>query len=356
MQAEVSAPVRFHLSINVAHLEKSVSFFRILFGMEPAKQRDDYAKFELNDPPLVLSLEPHAPDGRGALNHAGFRFSNSAALVEAQRRLETAGIHTEREEGVECCYARQTKFWVNDPDGGLWEFYTLDEDLEHRGAGQSGEVLLPQIAHCGPVCAQPAQDRSVFEHRLGDELALARAEDDCFEEVRLRGTFNDLCLGSQIPDILADAHRTLQPGGKLRVHILTADRPLAGEPLSLPGPAARVKHVPVDRELLGALEDAQFAGLTLTTFRAAPCFKIGDVEMRETMIVCQKPTVAANGEERLVVYKGPFLQVTDDEQRTYRRGDRVAIPLTAWESLQRSPLADQFVCVGSGAAAACGAH
>ncbi|HEY2250817.1 MAG TPA: VOC family protein, partial [Planctomycetaceae bacterium] len=73
MQTEVSAPVRFHLSINVSNLEKSVSFFATLFGMKPAKQRDDYAKFELDEPPLVLSLEPHAPDGRGALNHAGFR-------------------------------------------------------------------------------------------------------------------------------------------------------------------------------------------------------------------------------------------------------------------------------------------
>src|SRR4029077_9213918 len=105
-----------------------------------------------------------------------------------------------------------------------------------------------------------------------------------------------LRFGTQIPDILADARRTLQPGGKLRVHVLTADRPLAGETLSLPGSAARVKHVPIDRELLNALENAQFAGVTLTTFRAAPCFKIGDVEMRETMIVCQKPA-AADGEE-----------------------------------------------------------
>jgi len=356
MQAEASAPVRFHLSINVSDLGRSVNFFKTLFGTEPAKRRDDYAKFELNDPPLVLSLEPHAPDGRGALNHAGFRFSNSAALVESQRRLELGGIHTEREEGVECCYARQTKFWVNDPDGGLWEFYTLDEDIEHRGAGQSSENMLPQIAHCGPVCAQPTKDLAVFEHRLGDDLALSQVDDGFFEEVRLRGTFNDLRYGAQIPDILADARRTLQPGGKLRVHVLTGDRPLNGEPLSLPGPAGRVKQVPVDRELLCALEDAQFSGLTLTTFRAAPCFKIGDVEMRETMIVGRKPAAVSTGEERVVLYKGPFLQVTDDEQRTFRRGERVTVPNAVWESLQRSPLADQFVCVGTGTPAACGAH
>src|SRR5579862_4235447 len=164
MPAEISQPVRFHLSINVADLGASVRFFKTLFGMEPAKRRDDYAKFELNDPPLVLSLEPHAPDGRGALNHAGFRFSTSAALVEAQRRLELAGINTEREEGVECCYARQTKFWVNDPDGGLWEFYVLEGDIEHRGAGQASDDLLPQVANCGPACGSQAPQTAVYEH------------------------------------------------------------------------------------------------------------------------------------------------------------------------------------------------
>ncbi len=69
---------------------------------------------------------------------------DSAALVIVQRRLEQAGIHTQRQEGVECCYARQTKFWVHDPDQTLWEIYTLDEDIDHRGAGQTREQMLPQ--------------------------------------------------------------------------------------------------------------------------------------------------------------------------------------------------------------------
>ncbi|MFO0849078.1 MAG: hypothetical protein U0871_11075 [Gemmataceae bacterium] len=43
-----------------------MDFFRTLFGMEPAKLRPDYAKFESDDPPLVLSLEPKPPTGRRA--------------------------------------------------------------------------------------------------------------------------------------------------------------------------------------------------------------------------------------------------------------------------------------------------
>lgn len=135
--------IRFHLSLNVAELERSIAFYRILFGCDPAKCRPDYAKFELDDPPLVLSLEPTPRGVGGALNHLGFRMPDSAALVAVQMRLEKAGIRTQRQEGVECCYARQTKFWVTDPDQTLWEIYTLDEDIDHRGAGQTREEMLP---------------------------------------------------------------------------------------------------------------------------------------------------------------------------------------------------------------------
>src|SRR5262245_22887546 len=124
---------RFHVALHVADLARSVQFYRILTGVAPAKYHDDYAKFELSDPPLVLALVPNPCSPGGALNHLGFRLPDAAALVDVQRRLEEAGIATQRQEGVECCYARQTKFWVTDPDRTLWEIYTLHEDIEHSG-------------------------------------------------------------------------------------------------------------------------------------------------------------------------------------------------------------------------------
>src|SRR5262245_58507687 len=115
--------VRFHLSLNVDDLARSVGFFRVLFDRPPSRHEADYAKFELDEPPLVLSLEPNRVPLAGKLNHLGFRLASAEALVAMQGRLEAAGLTTTREEGVECCYSRQSKFWVNDPDGNLWEMY-----------------------------------------------------------------------------------------------------------------------------------------------------------------------------------------------------------------------------------------
>jgi hypothetical protein len=92
-----------------------------------------------------LHPNPQAPGG--PLNHVGFRVKTSAALVAVQQRLEMAGIRTQREEGVECCYARQTKFWVPDADRNLWEIYTLEEDLNHAGFGGDGAGMQIFVNH-----------------------------------------------------------------------------------------------------------------------------------------------------------------------------------------------------------------
>ena len=75
--------VRMHISLNVSSLERSIAFYKILFNTEPAKQRSDYAKFEPDDPPLVLSLEPNGRCGEGTLNHLGVRLLEERPHVGA---------------------------------------------------------------------------------------------------------------------------------------------------------------------------------------------------------------------------------------------------------------------------------
>jgi len=327
--------VRFHLSVNVSDLGKSVNFFQALFGKTPAKQQSDYAKFELDDPPLVFSLEPHAPIGRGALNHAGFRFPDSEKLVEAQKRLEMAGIPCQREEGVECCYARQTKFWTNDPDGGLWEFYVLEGDLEHRGQGQSLEQMIgTRAAESLLVARQPV----MWEHRMGSPFELPQKPCD---EILLRGTFNLPTSPNAISGMLKRTRDALVPGGKVCLHMLTCEEALCEAPV-LPGPASYVKHVPVRTELMQALEEAGFQDIELTTFRAGACFEFKGHPLRETKIEARRP-LPASEEMCTVLFKGPFKEVIDDAGTIWQRGEATVVSGEKWTALKESSFADLFV-------------
>jgi catechol 2,3-dioxygenase-like lactoylglutathione lyase family enzyme len=141
--------VKFHVCLNVANLERALVFYRALFAVEPLKHHADYAKFELTDPPLVLSLKPISYAHGGTLNHLGFRVPNAEHLVEFQKRLEKAGFRTQRQEGVECCYARQTKFWVADPDSNLWEIYVLHADIDHKGTSHGWSGMKAPLGALG---------------------------------------------------------------------------------------------------------------------------------------------------------------------------------------------------------------
>jgi catechol 2,3-dioxygenase-like lactoylglutathione lyase family enzyme len=323
-------PIRFHLSLNVSDLKRSVEFFRVLFGMEPAKLRPDYAKFEPDEPPLVLSLEPTPRPIGGPLNHLGFRMPDAASLVAMQERLERAGIRSQREEGVECCYAKQTKFWVHDPDKTLWEVYTFEGDLDHRGEGQKQEAVFAN--------ASAAKEPVVWEHRMGDTIPAQLPPAD---EIQLRGTFN-LPLSDDVRrSLVSDAYRALRPNGRLFVHVLVGETPVQSP--QLPGPAGGVRFVPFEADPVRLLENAGFARIRMLKFDTKPCFVRDGVGMRELQLEGWKSIETSDERVFEVMYKGPFQHIVDDAGRVFSRGQRVAVPAAVAERFRAPEWANQFV-------------
>jgi len=119
---------RVQLALNVTDLEAAIGFYSKLFGTDPAKVRPGYANFAVADPPLKLVLVEGAEGG--TLNHLGVEVESSDAVTTTQRRLSDEGLATATEDNVACCYARQDKVWVDDPDGAPWEVYTVLGDVE----------------------------------------------------------------------------------------------------------------------------------------------------------------------------------------------------------------------------------
>lgn len=360
--------VRFHVSLNVSDLARSVDFYRKVFGVSPIKVRPDYAKFESENPPLVLSLEPAGAVGTGgALNHIGFRLETADELVDLQRRLEMAGLSSKREHGVECCYSRQTKFWLNDPDRTLWEFYVLEDDTAdddgppHRHAAEARRSVVaarqsatdPPVANRESPLATPSADTPCadWEHRLDTRFPIPLPfEDRSLHEVRLRGTFNVPVDKTTRESMFAEILRVLAHNGRVVLHQLTADRPFFDGVPALPGPAAAVTEVPVDRDVLAWVEDAGFEQVRLVKFGRSPAFEIDGVAMREMIIEAHKPVddhqrAEDQADEVTLVYKGPFRDLVDDSGRVFRRGERTRLSAAAWRTIQAGPLEEYFVCL-----------
>src|SRR5262245_4792331 len=205
-----------HVALNVSDLGRAVEFYRVLFGVEPAKHYKDYAKFELQDPPLVLSLEPMYHRASDSFNHMGLRLSTAEAVKSAAARMKERGLVADHEDDVECCYSRQTKFWLADPDRNLWEVYALTAEIPHRGSLTSSDAIAAK---------NRAGAMDTFEHKLGDPLAIDRATES-IDQARLRGTFNQPLIDAVRKQLLTDVHRMLRPGGEVLVHGLAADAKL----------------------------------------------------------------------------------------------------------------------------------
>jgi catechol 2,3-dioxygenase-like lactoylglutathione lyase family enzyme len=118
--------LKTHVALNVSNIEKSVEFYHAMLGVTPVKNKGDYAKFDLTNPPLnlTLNLSKEIKSG-GALSHLGIQVESSEDVKAAIERFQAAGLALEVEDNTECCYALQDKVWVTDPDGNRWEVFVV---------------------------------------------------------------------------------------------------------------------------------------------------------------------------------------------------------------------------------------
>lgn len=119
---------RLHLHIGVEKLDTSIKFYSALFGAEPVKVKNDYAKWMLDDPYINFAISTRS--GKLGLDHLGIQVDDSTALDALRQQLSSANLSTHSDGETTCCYAKSEKSWVTDPDGIAWEAYHTMEDAQ----------------------------------------------------------------------------------------------------------------------------------------------------------------------------------------------------------------------------------
>ncbi len=150
--------LKAHLALNVKNVEQSLEFYRKMLGIEPSKVRKGYAKFDVQNPPLNLTLNQVPFGERGALSHLGIQVASTDDVLATRERWAEAGLVTRDEMQTNCCYALQDKTWVHDPDGNEWEvFVVLEDNLTQTAACCAALDAVETQPQATASCATPAQ-------------------------------------------------------------------------------------------------------------------------------------------------------------------------------------------------------
>jgi catechol 2,3-dioxygenase-like lactoylglutathione lyase family enzyme len=137
--------MKTHISINVSDVKQSIKFYTKMFGVEPFKVREDYAKFDVANPPLNFAMNQMSFEKGGSLSHLGLQVESTEEVLEIGKRWQENGLVTLDEMKTDCCYALQDKTWVTDPDGNSWEVFVVLGDTSEKDIATSACcVTTPQ--------------------------------------------------------------------------------------------------------------------------------------------------------------------------------------------------------------------
>ena len=94
MKRNFSGSSRLHLALNTSHFGKSVGFYEVLFNIKPSKIKPGYAKFEVQNPPLNLTLNEAKQVKGSSLNHMCIEVKTGGTVLHQNERLKKLGLET----------------------------------------------------------------------------------------------------------------------------------------------------------------------------------------------------------------------------------------------------------------------
>lgn len=132
--------MKLHISLKVDDLKQSIEFYSTLFAKSPDIVREDYAKWDVEDPSVNFVVESKRTSS--GFDHVGIQAENQQQLDELMSRIKQSDRPQLDLERTSCCYAESDKAWVRGTANERWEvFLTHRHDVEDYG--QDRCHLLP---------------------------------------------------------------------------------------------------------------------------------------------------------------------------------------------------------------------
>jgi|GEM_PF-1679710 len=146
--------------------------------------------------------------------------------------------------------------------------------------------------------------------------------------------------------LLAEAFRCLSATGSVLCTLLVSDEALPARHNVKSAPAGAALRIPSEAAIIAAFEQAGFHGISLHWSATAgeAIDRIGDIEVRMVSIQAYKGKQGPCWElGQAVMYRGPWLEVRDDDGHLYRRGERVAVCAKTFDLMMRAPYQGAFL-------------
>jgi len=132
MSAQVIAPAPGHIGLNISQLDRSIDFYRAVFGFEVLRRSDDAARryaFLGRDGAIVLTLWQQSEGGfatnRPGLHHLSFQVGSLDEVREAERRLRGIGARLHHDGIVAHAEGADSGgLFFDDPDGIRLEIFS----------------------------------------------------------------------------------------------------------------------------------------------------------------------------------------------------------------------------------------
>lgn len=154
----------------------------------------------------------------------------------------------------------------------------------------------------------------------------------------------NLVDGTEKPRLFREIHRVLRDGGRAVISDIVCDEPVPAELQQDPELwSGCISGAMTETGFLQAFEDAGFQGIRILERQAEPWRTVAGIELRSLTVEAFKVQAGPCLERKqAVIYKGPFREVTDDDNHRMRRGERYAVCDKTFQLYQAEPYRASF--------------